>query len=387
VFLAVGGVERLMLEIMLQLRDEYEFILICCEQLAEGQGSLHAAAQGLSRACFDLAELGPQESFLPMMETLKRTYGPVVVWICNGSPWQCDHAADIREVFRDIPIVDQEAYDTEQGWIARYHEPGIQSFDRFIAINRKIRDVFTGRLHMDPAKIDLIYHAINADGLPPLDLPPSQKALYARKLNVSPTEPVFAFIGRLTPQKQPLLYLELVRRLQERGDRSKFLLIGDGVLANECENFIKAHKLANISRIPHCKVAEVYPLLSGLVVTSEYEGLPLVFLDTQASGVPALSTDVGDIRQIIEEYQSGVVINDLHSAEALLAGWDELVRGLPTYRENARKAAPLVRERFSGQAVAAQYRNCFQTAIAGFRSAPGERATTGFAGASALIGR
>jgi len=138
------------MEIMRSLSSEYAFVLITTEQLSEAQGSLHADIRGRALACYDLAELGQQEAFIPMMRTLKLTYSPDLVWICNGSPWQCDNASTLRDVFADIPIVDQEAYDADQGWIRRYHEPGIQSFDRFIAINRKIRDVFTERLNMDP---------------------------------------------------------------------------------------------------------------------------------------------------------------------------------------------------------------------------------------------
>ena len=143
------------------------------------------------------------------------------------------------------------------------------------------------------------------EGLPPIEVPIPQKAVYAQKYNIGTTRPVFAFIGPAGSPEAAIALSGTGRRLQKRGDQSQFLLIGDGVLAERCESFIKLHNLANVSRIPHCNVAEVYPLLSGVVVTSEYEGLPLVFLDTQACGVPALSTDVGDIRAIMEEHQSG----------------------------------------------------------------------------------
>jgi glycosyltransferase involved in cell wall biosynthesis/GT2 family glycosyltransferase len=370
--LAMGGVERLMLEVMRQLRHEYDYVIVTCQQLSEGQGSLHAAARGLALGCYDLAELGPEESFLPMMRTLKAAYNPSLIWICNGSPWQCDHALEIRDLFREVPIVDQEAYDAERGWIARYHEPGIQSFDRFIAINRKILDAFTGRLGMDPGRIDLIYHAINVDGLLPLDVPASQKEALAAKLGVSLKDRLFAFIGRLAPQKRPLQFLELARRSQARGEDAKFLLIGDGVLAGQCDAFIEEHQLSNVQRIGYCNVSEIYPLLSGLIVTSEYEGACLAFLESQAAGVPALATDVGYIRMIIEEYRSGVVVGDISSIDALEKGWDEFVSGLAKHRENAIQAAPSVRERFCGANVAEDYRRCFQTAISGFQPVPAE---------------
>jgi hypothetical protein len=108
------------------------------------------------------------------------------------------------------------------------------------------------------------------------------------------------------------------------GDRTEFLPIGDGVLAKECENSIRVNKLTNVSQIPQCTVAEVYPLLSGLV----------------------------------------------------LAVWDDFVRFLPTYGAHVLKAALLIRVRFSRPAIAAQYRNSFKTAVAQFRVAPEDSTAT-----------
>jgi len=68
-------------------------------------------------------------------------------------------------------------------------------------------------------------------------------------------------------------------------------------------------------------------------VTSEYEGLPLVLLESHAAGVPALSTDVGDIREVLQEYQTGVIVEDRHSIEAFVTGWDKFIHDLGEYGE------------------------------------------------------
>ena len=113
VFLAVGGVERNTIEIMRRLQADYDFVVVNMVGLTEAQGSLHHRVTDLAIGVFDLSELAPLDLYLTLLADLKAAYRPALVWICNGFPWQCDHAQDIRGIFRDVPIVDQEVYDTK----------------------------------------------------------------------------------------------------------------------------------------------------------------------------------------------------------------------------------------------------------------------------------
>jgi glycosyltransferase involved in cell wall biosynthesis len=356
---AVGGVERLMVEMMRQLRDRYEFVVITVERLSTGHGSLHGQAEGLMAGCYDLAEIAPPSLFLPMMRRLKEIYRPALVWVPNGSPWQCDNAPGIRAVFRDIPIVDQQAYDTEAGWIARYHEPGIQSYDRFVAINTKIRDVQAGRYGIPPGKIDLIYHSINLDALGPMERSDAQRQSYREKYKLPPTRRIFGWVGRLTRQKRPLEFLEFIDRHPEE----HFVMIGNGELAGDCDAFIAGHDLRNVTPVRFSNtMGELYAVMSGLLSASEYEGLPISMLEAIAMGVPVFSTDVGDVGLILGEYECGEITAVEWDLDRYSASFDAWKVKLPF---QAVSAAPKVRVRFGGPAVASLYDDCFRRALAG----------------------
>ena len=43
---------------------------------------------------------------------------------------------------KDIPIVDQEVYDTKEGWIQHITSKGVKDFDQYIAINQRIKEIF-----------------------------------------------------------------------------------------------------------------------------------------------------------------------------------------------------------------------------------------------------
>ena len=358
---AVGGVERLVVEMMRQLRERYDFVVITVERLHEGQGSLHGAAEGIAIGFYDLAELAPPALFLEMMKRLRDDYRPCLVWVPNGSPWQCDNAPGIREIFAEIPIVDQQAYDTEAGWIARYGEAGIQSYDRFVAINRKIEDTLMRKYKIPARKIDMIYHSVNLDALGPIERSEAERAGYREKWGLPEAARLIGWIGRLTPQKRPLEFLEFARR----AEGCHFVMIGNGELAGECDAFLEQHSVTCVTPVRFSnQMGELFAVMSGLVSTSAYEGLPISMLEALSMGVPIFGTDVGDVGLILEEYGAGRVTAAEWDLERYLAAFERWLAELPRWTTGAQEAAARVRQRFAGETVAGQYDQCWRRAIA-----------------------
>ncbi len=363
-FFAVGGVERLVIDMMRQLGDRFTFVVITVEQLNERQGSLHGAAEGFIAGFYDLAELAPPELFLRMMERLRDVYKPALVWVPNGSPWQCDHAAGIRQVFAKIPIVDQQVYDTEAGWIARYHEPGIRSYDRFIAINRKIEQTFIRKYGIPAERIDMIYHSVNLGTLGPAERTADHRRQSRTKWGLPEDRQIFGWVGRFTRQKRPLQFLEFAKAAGMADANRHFVMIGDGELGAECDGMMEREKIANVTRIRFSdRMGELFAVMDGMLGSSEYEGLPISMLEALAMGVPVYSTDVGDVALVLADYDAGCVTEAEWRLARYLAGFEEWARRLARYRHNAQGSSAQVRERFGSASVAAQYERCFRKSM------------------------
>lgn len=365
IFMAVGGAERNLIEVLKALRHRYSFVLVTTERPDAARGSLHHQAIECCEALFDLGELAPQSEFMALLGSIAIAYRPSVVWICNGSPWLLSHTAAIRSLFRDIPIVDQQVYDTHAGWIEHYADPGIQSFDRFVAINQQIRQVFRQRIGIPEDRIDLIYHAIDADRFHPAAADACDREATAHELGLTGSGRRFGQVARLTSQKRPLDFLELARRSAEAGLDDRFVLIGDGELAGDCEAFITRHGLENVRRIPFCDdMSRLFPVLDGLVITSAYEGLPISMLEALAMGLPVLSTDVGDVGLVLRETGSGWTFARSGDADMRWAEFCRWRGELPQLRARARAAAAGVAERFSARTVAGTYERSWRHAKA-----------------------
>ena len=257
-------------------------------------------------------------------------------------------------------LIDLDAM--EAGWIARYHEPGIQSYDRFVAINTKIGEVQASRYGISRDKIDLIYHSINLDALGPVERTEEQRQSYREKYKLPAGARIFGWVGRLTKQKRPLQFLEFVRRHPE----DHFVMIGNGELAADCDALIAEKQIGNVTTVRFSNaMSELFSTMSGLLSMSEYEGLPISMLEAIAMGVPVFSTDVGDVGIILAEYECGEITAVDWNLERYSAGFAAWRTKLPF---RAPEAATRVRERFGGPSVAALYDDCFRRALSGFRA-------------------
>jgi glycosyltransferase involved in cell wall biosynthesis len=363
IFLAVGGVERNTIEIMQRLNDRFEFIVVTMERLRTEQGSLAAAAADAAHRVVEMAEAVTQVQYLGVLRWMKLNFKPDLVWICNGSPWLCDHAEKLRNLFADIPIVDQMVYDTDEGWINRYAEKGIQSFDRFIAINKRIERVFVERLRIDRAKIDLIYPVLNERRVEQAIRNIESPKQIREKFELPVSKQIFLFNGRLTKQKQPLEFLTLARARQNNQDEH-FLLIGDGELSHDVSSFIEKHSLNNVTRIPFTdRVFELLKASDGMVITSLYEGLPIAMLEALCMKVPVLATNVGDIQAVLEEYGCGEIIPRCVGEKSLENAFVQWKTRLAQYQNVLAERASHICNRFSAQTAAKQYEACWKRAM------------------------
>lgn len=361
-FLAVGGVERLVIETMRHLSPSWRFVLVTTEPLRTEQGSTHAEAMALA-PIYDLAELTGPDRRLRALELLRDWHGPALVWIVNGAPWQIDHAAEIRQVFADIPIVDHQAYDHEAGWINRFGDAGVRAADRFVAINQKIQRVMQDRYRIPTTQIDLVYHGSDTSRVRRREIGEAAITAHRARFGLDPSRPLFGMIGRLTAQKRPLDLVSLAKK----NPKLQFAWVGLGELEGAMQSALA--RVPNMVLIPsQSDLRPIYEMMDGLVVTSEFEGLPLVLIEALAMGLPALSSDVGAIKEVLDRYGSGMVFDPPGNIAALDAAFKAFRRALPDLKAVAQQKAAQVAEDFSSERMARDYDACFRTALADFVS-------------------
>lgn len=130
------------------------------------------------------------------------------------------------------------------------------------------------------------------------------------------------WIGRLEPQKDPLLAL---KTLQAMGTSARLTMLGDGALRPDVERQVVALKLQDrVQLLGHVRDIESYlAAADALLITSHYEGGPAVAVEALAMDVPVVGTDCSYLLQdLIKTPESGRIVasrDALDLAAALLA--------------------------------------------------------------------
>lgn len=131
-------------------------------------------------------------------------------------------------------------------------------------------------------------------------------------------EEIYTFlnVGRHTEEDKKITrIIESARKLKEDGKKFRILLVGDGKETNNYKNMVKKYKLQDkiiflgrkINPYPYYKIADSF------LLTSEYEGFPVVYIESMILGLPIITTDVSDSKDVIENKFGIVVQKDTNS--------------------------------------------------------------------------
>ena len=128
-------------------------------------------------------------------------------------------------------------------------------------------------------------------------------ALRAQRPQATP--PVLALIGRVVPIKDIMTFVRAMRTVVNRMPQAEAWIIGpedeDPQYAQECHNLAVGLGIADkVKFLGFQSLADVLPQVGVVVLSSISEALPLVLLEGFAAGVPAVATDVGACRQLIQ---------------------------------------------------------------------------------------
>lgn len=185
-------------------------------------------------------------------------------------------------------------------------------------------------------RIRVVYNAIDTDRFTPAFGPHAGG-------------PCIAMVGRLVPQKNPLLFVAAAAAVRAQLPTVRFMLIGDGPFRAEVEAAVVAAGLRECCEVlgERRDIPELLRQADLFWLPSEWEGLPNVVLEAMASGLPVIATDVGGTRELIRHEGDGFLIHT-GDRDALVRHSLDLLRDTDKRRQFAR-AARLRAEAFAPQ--------------------------------------
>jgi glycosyltransferase involved in cell wall biosynthesis len=129
------------------------------------------------------------------------------------------------------------------------------------------------------------------------------------ELTIAPSAHVVTTVGRLTAIKQHPLFLDVAAIVAARDREAIFLVVGDGERRDALEH--QARELGIDQRVRFLgwrrDLATIYGASDLFLLTSRNEGTPVALIESLASGVPGVSTDVGGVRDVLESDAVGLL--------------------------------------------------------------------------------
>lgn len=136
---------------------------------------------------------------------------------------------------------------------------------------------------------------------------PQSRAATRRQLGIQ-DEFVWLAVGRFeSPKDYPNLISAVARDPSQRG---LFLIAGDGHMRSEIEKLAAERNISGRVRFLGIRndVPSLMAAADGYVMSSAWEGLPMVLLEAAVSGLPIVATNVGGNGEVVRDGISGFLV-------------------------------------------------------------------------------
>jgi len=204
-----------------------------------------------------------------------------------------------------------------------------------------------------PGRAVVVRNGIDLDEFDPVRLGPAATAL--RRTLAPDGHPLVGFVGRLTPQKDPLAFVALLADVRRARGDVHGVIVGDGPLRADVERALNAHGLGACCRVLGARddVAALMAALDVFVLTSLSEGLPFVVLEAMAMERPVVATAVNGVPEIVEDKVTGVLV-ERGEGEALARAVLDTLADAETARAMGRAGRRRVQACFTASRMVAE---------------------------------
>lgn len=121
---------------------------------------------------------------------------------------------------------------------------------------------------------------------------------------------ILAIVGRLSPEKRIDIFLKFAYELLKIRNDVCFIVVGEGA---EKSKLISISRELGIEKFATFigfveNMEEIYSMIDLLLLTSDTEGTPRVVLECMAHKKSVIATDVGGLKEIIKNNESGILV-------------------------------------------------------------------------------
>jgi len=170
------------------------------------------------------------------------------------------------------------------------------------------------------------------------------------------------FVGRLTKRKRPDRFVDVVARVARTLPEIRCWIVGDGPEEEAVRKQIESNGLQEQITLLGLRddVLDLQSQSRIFVLTSRWEGVSIAMLEAMASGTIPVVSDVGDLRDVVDQDENGYVLdeNDLDGFASRILGLLQEEKKLLQLSQAARTT---VFDRCSREAIAKKWHDTLKS--------------------------
>lgn len=303
--MGMGGADKQLLSAAQEMRARgREVIIVSLTQL--GPMGLEARRLGIPTESLEMRRGFPDPRGLVRLVHLVRAWKPDVL---HSHMVHANLMARVLRLFVPIPAMVSTIHNIYEGGrlrMAAYRFTN-RLVDRMTIISEAAAEHFITEGIVPRELLRVVPNGVDTDLF--REVSAEARDAVRRSLGLG-REFVWLAVGRFEIAKDYPNMLRAFARVRERHPGAVLLLVGRGSLQGETEALVQGLGLSGQVRFLGVRddVPELMAAADGYVMSSAWEGMPMVLLEAAAAGLPIVATRVGGNHEVVCDEESGFLV-------------------------------------------------------------------------------
>ena len=369
--MGMGGADKLLLTAAQTMRSRGNEVMIV-SLTALGPMGLQAQELGIPTESLNMGRGVPDPRGLVRLVRLVRSWRPDVV---HSHMVHANLMARVLRLFVRIPVMISTIHNIYEGGRARMTGYRLTNslVDHITIVSEAAADRFVKEGIVPRNLLSVVPNGVDVELFE--SVPASTRDGLRASLGVA-QKFVWLAVGRYEVAKDYPNMLRAFSAVQQRRPDAVLLIVGRGSLQGETETLAAELGLGDSVRFLGVRhdVPEVMSAADGYVMSSAWEGMPMVLLEAAAAGLPIVATRVGGNHEVVRNQETGYLVSE-RDADALADAMGRLME-LPEHqrRSMGARGREHVRTHYGLQRVAEQWEALYREVLSRKKLNPGSPA-------------